>query len=287
MQSFQPMQINNLSNVSETAIFTLRSRVIESQKANPVITDPVGVELLQRIENQAPEGSVKSALHRKLPVSLTNHLALRARKYDSFANNFIESNPDGLIVNLGAGFDTRYWRLNNERIKYIEVDLPEVIEVKNALIGDLIKYETLSASVLEDDWIKHISSLQTSDILLMAEGLFMYLPEKEVIRTFTRITEAFSNSKIIFEAVNKKYTQGFWKKIVEQKMKKRMGSSAGSSFNYGVKDAREIETYGSGIKVIEEWSYFEDKDITPSFLRLFRNIKFMSRTQWTIMADLG
>jgi len=280
------MQINNLSIVSETALFTLRSRIIESRKANPVITDPVGMELLERIENQAHEGSVKSALQRKLPVSLTNPLAIRARKYDSFAKEFIKSHPEGLIVNLGAGFDTRYWRLNNEGIKYFEVDLPEVIEAKKALIGDLIKYKMLSVSVLEEDWIKHISSLQTSNILFMAEGLFMYLPEKEVIRTFTRMSETFSNSKIIFETVNKKYTRGFWKKMVEQKMKKRMGSTAGSSYNYGVKNAKEIESYHQDIKVTEEWSYFDDEDIRPSFLKLFRNIRFMSRTQWTIIADL-
>jgi len=280
------MQINNLSIVSETALFTLRSRIIESRKANPVITDPVGMELLERIENQAHEGSVKSALQRKLPVSLTNPLAIRARKYDSFTKEFIKSHPEGLIVNLGAGFDTRYWRLNNEGIKYFEVDLPEVIEAKKALIGDLIKYKMLSVSVLEEDWIKHISSLQTSNILFMAEGLFMYLPEKEVIRTFTRMSETFSNSKIIFETVNKKYTRGFWKKMVEQKMKKRMGSTAGSSYNYGVKNAKEIESYHQDIKVTEEWSYFDDEDIRPSFLKLFRNIRFMSRTQWTIIADL-
>ena len=279
--------MNNLSNVSETALFTLRSRVIESQKTNPVISDPIGMELLKRIESQASEGSVKSLLNRKLPVTLTNPLALRARKYDSFANEFLRIHPDGLIVNLGAGFDTRYWRLNSEGIKYLEVDLPEVIEAKNALIGDLIKYEMLSASVLDDDWLKHISSLQTGNILLMAEGLFMYLPEIEVIRTFSRISEILSNSKIIFEVVNKKYTQGFRKRMVEQKMKKRMGSSAGSSYNYGVKDAREIENYGSSIKVVEEWSYFEDKDIKPAFLKIFRNIRFMTRVQWTIVAHLG
>ncbi|MBL7112115.1 MAG: class I SAM-dependent methyltransferase [Bacteroidales bacterium] len=278
--------MNNLSKVSETAILTLRSRVVESRKNHPVISDPVGVELLRRIEKQAPEGSIKSLLHRKLPGTLTNPLALRARKYDSFAINFIKSQPDGIIVNLGAGFDTRYWRMNNERIKYFEVDLPEVIEAKKTLIGDLINYEMLSTSVLEDDWIEHIASLQTSNILLMAEGLFMYLPENEVIRTFTKISETFSNSKIIFEVVNKKYTQGFRKRMVEQKMKRRMGCSAGSSYNYGVQNAREIENYGNGIKVVEEWSYFDDKDIKPSFLRLFCNVRFMSRTQWTIVADL-
>jgi methyltransferase (TIGR00027 family) len=278
--------MNNLSTVSETALITLRSRVIESQKNQPVLTDPVGFEILQRLEDQGLSGSLKSLFYRKLPISLTRHLALRARKYDSCCKEFLSIKPDGLIVSLGAGFDTRYWRLGDETIKYIEVDLPEVTEAKRNLLGDLIKYEILGTSVLEDDWISRVSSHQTSNILLLAEGLFMYLHEKEVIRTFSRIAESFSGSRIIFEVVHKNYTKGIWKKMVESKMKRRIGCSAGSSYNYGVKDAREIESYGNGIKVVEEWSYFDDKDIKPSFLRLFRNVRFMSRTQWTILADL-
>ena len=114
----------------------------------------------------------------------------------------------------------------------------------------------------------------------------MYLPEKDVITTFQRISESFLNSRIIFEVVHKNYTSGFWKKMIESKMKRKIGCLAGSSYNYEVKDAKEIERYGDGIKVVEEWSYFDDKDIKPSILRLFRNIRFMSRTQWTIVADL-
>ncbi len=87
--------------------------------------------------------------------------------------------------------------------------------------------------------------------------------------------------------VNKRYTQGFWKKSVESKMKRNLGSEAGASYEFGVREAREVEAYGQAIKVVEEWSYFEDEDIRPKFLRLFRPFKFMTRTQWTIKAAIG
>jgi hypothetical protein len=60
-----------------------------------------------------------------------------------------------------------------------------------------------------------------------------------------------------------------------------------ASFSFGIQDAREIETYGSNIRVVEEWSYFEDQDIEPKFFKSFRNFKPMSRSQWTIMATIG
>jgi hypothetical protein len=70
-------------------------------------------------------------------------------------------------------------------------------------------------------------------------------------------------------------------------MKRNLGSEAGTSYQSGVREADEVEAYGPGIKVVQEWSYFEDKDIRPRFLRLFRHFKLMTRTQWTIKATIG
>ena len=41
------------------------------------------------------------------------------------------------------------------------------------------------------------------------------------------------------------------------------------------------------IEAEKENPVIEDPDIKPKFLRLFRNFKFMSRTQWTIKAAIG
>lgn len=278
--------MDQFSAVSETALITLRSRIIESEKTFPVIHDPVGAELLQRLKKQDLDESVNSLLYRKLPSSLTVPLALRARKYDSAVKEFLAVYPDGLIVSLGAGFDTRFWRLGIEKTNYIEVDLPEVIEAKKYILGDLVTYEMIGASVLEKEWIEEISLHQASRVLFLAEGLFMYLPGQEVIETISRMAGSFSDSRIVLEMVNKKYTEGFWKKIVESKMKRRAGTSAGSSYQYGVRDAKELEYYHEKIKIVEEWSFFEDEDIKPAFYKIFRNIRLMTRAQWTIIADL-
>ena len=145
----------------------------------------------------------------------------------------------------------------------------------------------IGCSVLEEKWIKEILAIQNKNVLFLAEGLFMYLPQNEVEDIFDRLSESFSKSSIVFEVVNKKYTKGIWKKVVEAKMRRALGIVTGSSYEFGVYDASDIESYGKNIRVAEEWSYLEDKDIKPHYLRLFRNIKFMSRTQWTIKAMIG
>ncbi len=115
----------------------------------------------------------------------------------------------------------------------------------------------------------------------------MYLPKKDVIGIFNKLSESFSKSQIVFEVVDEKYTTGIWKKIVESKMKRSLGTKAGASYHFGVREGKDVESYGNNIKVAEEWSYFDEENIRPKFFRLFRDLKFISRTQWTIRATIG
>ena len=100
--------------VSETALITLRSRIVEAEKGNPVITDATGLEFFNRLQSLLPIEIRDRILNRKLPSTLTRHIALRARKYDNYARRFIKDNPNGLVVSLGSGFDTRYWRVSDK-----------------------------------------------------------------------------------------------------------------------------------------------------------------------------
>lgn len=283
----EPWKVADLNSISETALITLRARAIESQKKNPVLQDDMGVECQKRLRKLVSQEIEERIFKRKLPSSLTRHLALRARKYDSYTRTFIEGCPDGLVVSLGCGFDTRYWRISQKPWKYVEVDLPEVIEAKRAILDDSTQYLMIDGSVTEEAWIQKISSIQNDKVLFIAEGLFMYLPKDEAIRIFNRISTSFTKSQIAVEVVSESLTRGIGKRLLKSKMQRSFGMRVDATFSFGLRDAREIETYGNNLRVIEEWSYFEDPDIEPKFLRLFRNFKPVCRSQWTIRATIG
>lgn len=279
--------MNILNDVSETAIITLKARTIESQKNNPIICDEISSLCLEKIGRLLPEEIRKRLLDKKMSPTLSRYIALRARKYDSYAKEFLAKYADGLVVNLGCGFDTRYWRVSDQAWKYVEIDLPNVIEAKREILQGRMEYLTIGCSVLEDKWIRDILAIQNQHVLFLAEGLFMYLPQKDIEGLFQKLSEFFSKSWIVFETVNKKYTQGIWKKMVESKMKRSGGTTAGSSYQFGVNNAQDIESFGKNIKLADEWSYFEDTDIEPKILWYFRNLRFFTRTQWTIKATIG
>ncbi|MBW2263479.1 MAG: class I SAM-dependent methyltransferase [Deltaproteobacteria bacterium] len=273
--------------VSETALVTLRARAIESQRARPLIDDPVGVELLGLLEQRLADDTRKRILHRRLPTALSVHLALRGRQYDRYVERFRSEHENALVVSLGAGFDTRYFRISDEPWPYVEVDLTDVIAAKKELLGERAGYTMIGCSVLEDAWLEEVRAMQREHVLFLAEGLFMYLPRQSVVDLFGKLASSFTRCEIVFEVVREKYTRGIWKRMVDSKMKRSMGTKSAATYESGVRTAREVESYANGIEVVEEWSYLEADDIRPSFMRLFRHLKSMTRSQWTIRATIG
>lgn len=276
-----------LSSVSETAITTLKSRVMYAQDDESIINDPMGIQIYNQLNLKVTESSQKKILSKKLQGSLMNYLVLRALKYDSVTKHFLEKYPDGLVVSLGAGLDTRYWRKGLNPKQYMELDLPEMVQIKKDLLEDNIPYTLIGQSVLDLSWVDQVETIQNKHVLFIAEGLLMYLPEDQVVQLFKLLGERFNDSEFIFEVVNKKYTTGLYKKMVEMKMKNRLDSDAGSAFQYGVRSSQEVENYSSAIEVIEEWSYIDDDRVHPKMLKLMRGFKIITRSQWTMRAKIG
>jgi methyltransferase (TIGR00027 family) len=272
-----------LSDVSKTAIVTLRSHVLESQKKHPIINDPMAKVCLENLISLASDDERAPLFERKLSPTLTSHIAIRARKYDSIINDFISKKPASTVINLGCGFDTRYWRIDHDKCTYIDLDLAEIIALKKDSLRDHLAYELIPCSVLDPSWIESVTSHGNKKFLLVAEGLFMYLPKIDVINLFRTISEKFYDSQMVLEVVTENYTHGLWKRILILKMKRELGYDSGSSYHFGVKNASELESYGKGIKVIDEWSYVEDPDTHPRILKYIG----ISRTQWTITATIN
>jgi len=272
-----------LTDVSKTAIATLRCHVIESRKKNPIIVDPMAAVCLEKLAAMASEKERAVLFDRKLPLTLTNHIALRARYYDRAVDAFISSRPSCTVVNLGCGFDTRFWRIDSSKCDYFELDLPEVIDMKKEALKEHLSYELIGCSVLDEAWIEKVTAKSNRNVILVAEALFMYLPRSDVINLFKTLADRFRQSQIVLEVVTEKYTRGLWKKIVEMKIKRLLELDAGSSFNFGIGKARELESFAEGIRVIDEWSYVEDPDLRPRILKYMG----ISRTQWTVAATIN
>jgi O-methyltransferase involved in polyketide biosynthesis len=175
--------------------------------------------------------------------------ALNVRSFDNIANLYISINPGCTVINLACGFDTRFWRIENEKCQYIELDLPEMIELKREILKEHLGYELIGCSVLDASWIDQVTLNGNNNFLLLAEGLFYYLPKQDVTRILQVIAQKFTHSQLVLDMAPEKYTKGLWKKLIQ--LESRVWG-VDVSFVSGNTNPRDIESYGNGFKVISD-----------------------------------
>ncbi len=171
----------------------------------------------------------------------------RLRAFDNIANRFIADNPRCTVINLACGFDTRFWRIDHAQCNYIELDLPEVIELKKEILKDHTDYEMIGSSVLELAWIDRVTMNGNTDFLLIAEGLFHWIPPIDAQWLLKRIGERFSQSQLVLDVVHERYTSRIWQKLV--RLHFRIDSGLDVAWVFGIKDPQDLESYGNGLRV--------------------------------------
>ncbi len=121
-----------VGDVAATSFVTLYCHAIESQSKNPILNDPKAVEItheLNKILSKSRNKLEKNLAEGKMDKQLVVHVAIRAKQYDKYVGKFIESSPEGVVVNIGCGLDSRFLRVDNGKVIFYNLDLPEVTEI--------------------------------------------------------------------------------------------------------------------------------------------------------------
>jgi O-methyltransferase involved in polyketide biosynthesis len=245
----------DLTQVSRTAILLLICRAVTAQKDPMEFNDPMAVFCLERLMSLATGDDKKwieqqkrkyEGLHARDAIAGTR----RGMAFDKLADHFITENPNCTVINLACGFDTRFWRIKNEKCKFLEIDLPGVIELKTQILKEHLEYDVIACSALEPSWIKEVTVNGNARFLLIAEGLFMWFSPQEAINLFKEIGEKFCRSQLILDIVPEKFTKGLWKQLI--RLHSRIDWGLDVAWNFGVKNSVDIEAYGNHLKVIGE-----------------------------------
>jgi len=280
----------NLSDVAATSLLTLHCHALESQSENPIIDDPKAVEIVDKLGPEISKS--KNKLHKKIANNkidkkLIVHIALRAKRYDEYIQYFLEDAPDGIIVNIGCGLDTRFHRVDNGKLTFFDLDLPEVIEVKKKFLEENARYNFIASSVLDHEWMTPLLDHKDRSFMFVAEGVFMYLTNDSVKSLILKLQSQFPNSNLLCEVFNSMWLSKPFKKMINFKMQRELHMGKDATFNFGIKDSQEMELWNSGIEFLEDWSYFDEPEPKIGILRLFKHVEFLRKTQWTVHYKLG
>ena len=197
-----------ISDVSATMLLTLYARVVESRSPDPLLTDPKAEEIVAQINPSLLEAEDKFLRRMgqfKISKALALHTAIRAKQYDDYAQEFMRTYPECNLVNLGCGLDTRFWRIDNGAIRFFDLDLPEVIQIKRGLVRETERYRMVGCSVLDEQWI-NAAMAGGRPTLFLAEGLFMYLPKANVRELLSSLAQRVKTGQLVAEMAHEKYT---------------------------------------------------------------------------------
>jgi len=244
----------NLSDVSQTAIYTLICRATQDENDKTDFKDSMSVRSLNNLIDAILEKDRKTILKWKKMIAGygsgdARRVVWRVHTIDGIVNDYISKNPSCTVINIACGFDTRYWRIDNKNCRYIELDFPEVISQKKELLKEQLDYEMISCSVLDTTWIDKVTESGNSNFLIIAEGLFMYLPEDDAKGLLQEISRKFSHSQFVLDMIKRKYTKGFLQKLVVWQFKLFMGIDV--PWVFGIQKPEDLESYGEGYKVID------------------------------------
>ena len=273
----------DFSGVEQTALLTLYAKAMESKSEDPLLKDEMAEVLVAKLDAliEAQDDKMARLLkQRTVDPRLTIHLPLRAKKYDQYAINFLKKHPDGVIINIGCGLDTRFFRIDNGALHFFDLDLPNMIVLKRQLLEENERYTLLATSVLDFSWMDQVSALKQPSLIL-AEGVFMYLSEEQVKELVLELQRQFPDAELVCELTNRTWVEGFWGKIAAIKMKQRVKISNGARFKFGVSDAKELESWGEGIEFLDKWFYMDDNHPKLGWIRIFRNWKVFNQAQYT------
>jgi O-methyltransferase involved in polyketide biosynthesis len=229
-------EIIKLSGVPETMLQTVYARAKESS-GRGAIHDAKAEELIEKLDYDFSLADKDAAMH--------SGVIARTIVLDRMTKEWLASHPGAVVVNIACGLDTRCYRMASYAHWY-NLDLPETMAVREKPLPESGTISQIAMSAM-DDWGSEISE-QNVPVLIVIEGLTMYLSEADVQRIFTVISRRFEKATVFVETMNPAMARHFKEKSID---------ASNAKFNWGIKNGKALAELLPGFRFMEEHSLTE------------------------------
>lgn len=207
-------------------------------------------------------------------------LVLRNREFDHYARDFLARYQEVVIIHIGCGLDARFERVDNGQVEWYDLDLPEVIVLRQKLIGgEVARYHFLGCSVLDSAWLDAVSVHRQRPILFLAEGVLMFFEEAQVKSLVLMLKEHFPGAELVFDAFSPFFVWANNRRVARTKF--------GALCHWGLKRGKDLERWGDGICLLDEWFPFTRPEPRLSRVQWVRYIPLLAKTTGVFHYRLG
>lgn len=199
---------------------------------------------------------------------------LRARMLQDAAKDYLMRRPKATIINLGCGLDLSFSEIDNGTCRFINMDLPDVIEARERIVSCKEREMNFAGDLMDLTWMERIQAepygVNVNDgVFIISGGVLMYFSTEQMKRFFLAIAKAFPGGGICFDGENQR---GLEK---SNKIVRKTGN--GSEIQFPIENSRELfSSWGECFQNVRERPL-------PVYVRKSREVPL----KWKIILFLG
>ncbi len=179
----------DLGDVQRTLFFPLAARARETRKKRPLLRDPKAVEVMESVGlDMAPFAQGWASFV----------VTVRTMIFDWWVREFLARHPSGTVIELGTGLNTRFERTDNGTAHWIDLDLPDTIELRRRFFADTGRRQMVAASLLDEDWMTAVGQCP-EPYFFVSDGVLVYLTEEQATGALARIAGRFPGAMLAFD----------------------------------------------------------------------------------------
>ena len=250
------------NTVQETLVIPLYARKKCAALYPELYRDDTAERLIDRIDYdfsalEKKSGSLMQRFGFLEAAMRQNDLAFEVRDY-------LQAHPNAAVVNLGCGLDDTGRRCDNGTCKRYNLDFPDVIAVRNALLPAGEREENIACDLNDTAWFRKIDT--SGGAVFFAAGVFYYFLREQVCALVQRMAEAFPGGVLVFDAANEKAVRLMLKTWIKDAAIQNVGAY------FAVSDAeKELSPWDRRLRVTSRGYMLGYHDLRePSVSRFFR-----------------
>lgn len=176
-----------MNEVNKTLYIPLYGKAYISRKGI-ILRDPKAEEIWQK-EGFPLKGKSKSKW-------LAYYMGMRAAVFDRWVKAKMEENPDGVILHIGCGMDSRALRVGHRGRLWYDIDFPQVIDQRRHYYAESPDYRMHAADVSGEGWLE---GLPRGSAVVVMEGVSMYLSDEQLLKTLRDLCAHFDRVHLLVD----------------------------------------------------------------------------------------
>ena len=187
------------NTVQETLVIPLYSRKLCTELYPNLFQDETAVRLIDQIDYDFSE--VEKNSHSLMQRFGSLEVAMRQYDLAFEVRDYLKDHPNAAVVNLGCGLDGTGRSCDNGSCKIYNLDLPDVIAVRNELLPAGEREENIPCNLNDTEWFSQIDA--SGGAVFFASGVFYYFLTEQVKALVQKMADAFPSGVLVFDAANR------------------------------------------------------------------------------------